>query len=147
MLDFCPSPSRVPSAGSTATGAPVPSPDPAAASNPAHVAAATRCRKSILPLLPARRALHHCRISLSRTEQIVYFGSALLQAVASAVTPQTTHSNGNVTDETRAGRSQGASFPVGGCGTSSIWLCSPNSPWSGQPLLLTSESVPFSLHY
>ncbi|KAI4539094.1 hypothetical protein MG293_010486 [Ovis ammon polii] len=51
----------------------------------AHVVADMRCGKGILLLLAARRALHHCRISRSRTEQIVYFGSALLQAVTSAL--------------------------------------------------------------
>ena len=51
------------------------------------------------PLPPAGRwALHHCPISLSRTEQIVYFGFALLRAVTSAVTPRVTNSDGNVTD-------------------------------------------------
>ena len=134
VLDFCPSPSRVPSPGSTATRAPGPP-------HPAHVVADTQCGKDTVPLLPARRALHHCRISLSRTEQIVYFGSALLQAVTSAVTPRMTHSNSNVADP----REQVA--PLRGCGTRSIWICSPNSPWSGQPLLLTSQSVPFSLRY
>lgn len=44
------------------------------------------------------RALHHCPISLSRREQIVYFGSALLQAVTSDVTPRVTNSDRSVTE-------------------------------------------------
>lgn len=48
------------------------------------------------------RALHHCRISLSGIEQIVYFGLALLQAITSDATPRVTNSDGSVTDSTRA---------------------------------------------
>lgn len=50
------------------------------------------------PSAAGMRALHHCPVSLSRSEQIVYFGLAPLQAVTSAVTPRVTNSSGNVTD-------------------------------------------------
>lgn len=47
---------------------------------------------------PQYWGLHHCRISLSRMEQIVYFGLTLLQAVASDVARRVTNSNCSVTD-------------------------------------------------
>lgn len=76
--------------------------------------AGTQGGESILPL-PVCGALHHCPISLSRIEQIVYFGLAPLQAVTSAVTPRVTNSKGNVTHLNKATtRSRVACFPTAG---------------------------------
>ena len=63
--------------------------------------------------LPVRWVLHHCRISLSGIEQIVYFGLAPLGAVTSAVTPRVTNSKGNVTVN-EGPKTRFARFPRGG---------------------------------
>ena len=97
----------------------------------------TRCGKGILPLLPARRALHHCRVSLRRTEQIVYFGSALLQAVTSAVTPRMTHSNSNVADPTEQVAPWGGAAPEASGSVPQIL------PGPGSPSLLPPSQFPF----
>lgn len=64
----------------------------------AHEDAGQACGVGTAPSAAGMRALHHCPVSLSRSEQIVYFGLAPLQAVTSAVTPRVTNSSGNVTD-------------------------------------------------